>query len=61
LRESGAIEQDADIVLMLNESENGDSEIIVAKHRGGARGIVRTTFDRPKLWFSDAVPYIGSL
>lgn len=51
LRESGSVEQDADIVLMLNEDEDGASEIIVAKNRGGPSGIVRVTFDRPKFLF----------
>ncbi len=51
LRESGSIEQDADVVLMLNESEDGASEIIVAKNRGGRCGIVGVTFDRPNFVF----------
>ncbi|MBQ8270429.1 MAG: replicative DNA helicase [Bacteroidaceae bacterium] len=56
LRESGAIEQDADIVLFVNRPEyfhiykDGDfdwrdkAEIIIAKHRNGATGDVRLTF-----------------
>lgn len=41
LRESGAIEQDADVIMMLyrpavyGESEDNDTELIVAKHRNG--------------------------
>jgi len=55
LRESGAIEQDADIVILLSgDAESDERELIVAKHRGGPCGIVRTTFDRPKFWFSDS-------
>ncbi|WHP18820.1 DnaB-like helicase C-terminal domain-containing protein [Cellulomonas sp. ES6] len=41
LRESGAIEQDADVVLLLHETNlNDDTEldVIVAKNRHGARG-----------------------
>ena len=48
LRESGAIEQDADIVMFLYRDDyyNEDSEkkniaeIILAKHRGGSTGTV---------------------
>lgn len=54
LRESGAIEQDADIVILLGgDTETDKRELIVAKHRGGPCGTVRTTFDRPKFWFND--------
>ena len=58
LRESGAIEQDADIVCFIHrpeyyritEDEQGNSlvgiaEIIVAKHRNGPTGIARMQFD----------------
>ena len=59
LRESGAIEQDADIVILISgDVETDERELIVAKHRGGACGIVRATFDRPKFWFS-CEPWIG--
>lgn len=58
LRESGAIEQDADMVLFIHRPEyykimedpnTGDSlkgiaEIIIAKHRNGATGDVRLRF-----------------
>ncbi len=46
LRESGAIEQDADIILMLyreavyNEEADNTAEVIVAKHRNGPTGVV---------------------
>ena len=48
LRESGAIEQDADIVMFLYRDDyyNEDSdkkniaEVIIAKHRGGSTGTV---------------------
>ncbi|MDX2002221.1 MAG: replicative DNA helicase [Chitinophagales bacterium] len=57
LRESGAIEQDADLVVFLyrpeyygmTEDENGNStvgigEVIIAKHRNGALDTVKTKF-----------------
>lgn len=56
LRESGAIEQDADIVALLHrdrdtdagqigeDKETRDAELIIAKHRNGATGIVPLTF-----------------
>lgn len=66
LRESGAIEQDADIVCFIHrpeyykimEDEQGNStagmaEIIVAKHRNGPTGIVRLKFDNEYARFSD--------
>ena len=62
LRESGAIEQDADIVILLSgDAESDERELIVAKHRGGPCGIVRVTFDRPKFWFEDSLAWIGRL
>ena len=60
LRESGSIEQDADIVLMLHETDDGDHEIIVAKQRGGQCGLVPVDFDKPKYRFTDKV-WVGDL
>ncbi len=52
LRESGALEQDADVVMFLfreeyykqTEENKGKTEIIVAKQRNGPTGIVKLTF-----------------
>jgi len=54
LRESGAIEQDADVVMMLHRPRTaleGERELIVAKHRNGATGHVLLHFDAPRARF----------
>lgn len=61
LRESGAIEQDADVVLFIyrkdrdkmgvNPEEENIAEIIVAKHRNGPLGTVRLRFDTETVSF----------
>lgn len=61
LRESGSIEQDADLVLMLhqNKSQNLQNtnknkqiiELIIAKHRNGPIGIVKLGFDEQQTKF----------
>jgi replicative DNA helicase len=66
LRESGAIEQDADIVSFIyrpeyygmTEYENGDpsdnsAELIIAKHRNGSLEDIRLRFEASLARFSD--------
>lgn len=51
LRESGSIEQDADVVVLLHredyydpEKKDGTAELIIAKQRNGPVGVVKLTF-----------------
>ena len=69
LRESGSIEQDADIVMFIDRSMNedeanssgrlplGEAELIVAKHRNGATRDIRMSFEAEFTRFGD---YMGS-
>ncbi|MBI1839204.1 MAG: replicative DNA helicase [Candidatus Colwellbacteria bacterium] len=61
LRESGSIEQDADVVMFINpknrertdvpEEERGLVDVIVAKHRNGPTGLITLYFDKQKISF----------
>jgi replicative DNA helicase len=60
LRESGAIEQDADVVMFLHRPEQydpedrpGEAELIVAKNRSGPTGMVRLTWLKESMKFAD--------
>lgn len=66
LRESGSIEQDADVVMLLyrpeyypkfqTEENRGLAEVIVAKHRNGPTGIVRLQFFPSTMRFENRAP-----
>lgn len=66
LRESGSIEQDADVVLMLYREEmyqkdtdkKGVAELYIAKHRNGPVGVVPLRFDAMTTRF-DSLSYRG--
>ena len=55
LRESGALEQDADVVIFIYASEEqkalNKTTIIVAKNRNGATGYTELIFEKPKFRF----------
>lgn len=71
LRESGAIEQDADVVLLLDRPATYDADVannpaqrpmaklIVAKHRNGKTGDVELTFDEATMNFRPG--YLGAV
>ena len=59
MRESGSIEQDADLILFIyrdeiyntETAEKGKAEIIIGKHRNGSTGTVQLAFQGPWLRF----------
>ena len=57
LRESGAIEQDADIIMFLSKSNKENEEdrtnLNIAKHRNGSTGMLSFKFDKSTSKFSD--------
>ena len=56
LRESGAIEQDADVIAFIYQGEaQGTVEMDIAKHRNGPTGIVKLRFDATTQTFRDFI------
>ncbi len=64
LRESGAIEQDADLIVFIYRDEvynpetgqKGKAEVIIGKHRNGSTGTVHLAFQGPWLRFVNLAP-----
>jgi replicative DNA helicase len=66
LRESGSIEQDADLILMLYSSKSASTsdsvilnkvtitELIIAKHRNGPTGTIKLELDKDRIQFIES-------
>ena len=61
LRESGAIEQDADIVLLLQKNDDNSAKCCIGKQRNGATGIIDLTFRPEQFRFENSAIYHGNL
>ena len=67
LRESGAIEQDADLIMFIyrdeyynsNSTEKGIAEVIIAKHRNGATGNVKLSYMAEQVSFKNRVTEVS--
>ncbi|HET7776698.1 MAG TPA: DnaB-like helicase C-terminal domain-containing protein, partial [Azospira sp.] len=67
LRESGAIEQDADVIMMMyrddyynkDSQQKGQAEVIIGKQRNGPTGTVHLTFLGEYTRFENSA-YVGS-
>lgn len=60
LRESGSLEQDADVVMLLHRPEAydpddrpGEADVIVAKHRNGPTDTIRVVFQGAQARFAN--------
>jgi replicative DNA helicase len=72
LRESGSIEQDADVVMLLHREDyyrlnepdfvpDNVAELIIAKQRNGPTGTIRLTFDNKTTTFRDLASQVDAL
>ena len=66
LRESGSIEQDADMVILLhrddlydNQNRSGEADLIVAKHRNGPTRTITVAAQLHFARFADIAPSFG--
>lgn len=67
LRESGALEQDGDVILFVyrdipaedkaTRNQPGDAEIVIGKHRGGKTGIAKAYFETTLMHWRDRDGY----
>ena len=65
LRESGAIEQDSDVVMFIHRDDadpekKKQAELIVAKHRNGPTDTIRLTFEPSLTQFRNAARDLGA-
>lgn len=59
LRDSGSIEQDADIVMFLHRGDEDEAitELILAKHRNGPTGMLKLAWIKSETRFDNYTPY----
>ena len=67
LRESGSIEQDADVVILLHredmydaQNRSGEADLIVAKHRNGPTRTITVSAQLHFARFFDMAPNVGA-
>jgi replicative DNA helicase len=53
LRESGALEQDVDLVLLLHRQDEGQVDLIVAKQRNSPIGVAKLLYVKQQMRFEN--------